>query len=116
MTKRERVLAAILGQDIDSIPSSYSLHFPAEKAKSNKGVRSHLEFYKKTDVDIMKIMNEYLVPDFGGIRVPSDWKIIPSFNRKTTFISDFGDCRSFGTGRFFPRDDSRNLRIVDPSD
>lgn len=91
MTKRERVLAAILGQDIDSIPSSYSLHFPAEKAKSNKGVRSHLEFYKKTDVDIMKIMNEYLVPDFGGIRVPSDWKIIPSFNRKTKFISDFGD-------------------------
>ena len=91
MTKRERVLAAILGQDIDSIPSSYSLHLPAEKAKSNKGVRSHLEFYKKTDVDIMKIMNEYLVPDFGGIRVPSDWKIIPSFNRKTKFISDFGD-------------------------
>ena len=91
MTKRERVLAAILGHEVDVVPSSYSLHFPSEKAKSNKGVRSHLEFYKKTDVDIMKIMNEYLVPDFGGIRVPSDWKIIPSFNRKTKFISDFGD-------------------------
>ena len=91
MTKRERVLAAVFGQEVDVVPSSYSLHFPSEKAKSNKGVASHLEFYRKTDVDIMKIMNEYLVPDFGSIRVPTDWKIIPSFSRKTKFISDFGD-------------------------
>lgn len=91
MTKRERVLAAICGHKVDYVPSSYSLHFPVEKAKSNRGVRAHLEFYKKTDIDIMKIMNEYLIPDFGAIRAPADWSVIPSFTAKTKVISDFGD-------------------------
>jgi uroporphyrinogen decarboxylase len=39
----------------------------------------------------MKIMNEYLVPDFGEIRTPSDWNSIPTFTKNTPFIVAFED-------------------------
>ena len=31
MTKKERVIAAIEQREIDGVPSSFSLHFPADK-------------------------------------------------------------------------------------
>jgi len=56
MTKRERVIAAIQGKEVDHVPVGFSLHFPADAAKGEKGVQSHLEFFRQTDTDIIKIM------------------------------------------------------------
>ncbi len=86
MTKKERVLAAIEGAPVDYVPVSFSLHFPQEIASGEASIKAHLDFYKETDVDIMKIMNENIVPDFGEIKSPSDWNIIPTFTRKSSFI------------------------------
>lgn len=86
MTKRERVLGAINGTDVDYVPASFSLHFPKEIASGDNSIKAHLDFYNETDVDIMKIMNENLVPDFGEIREPNDWKKIPTFNKNSEFI------------------------------
>ena len=88
MTKRERVIAAITGNIVDAVPSCFSLHFPKGKAQGEAGIQSHLEFFQKTDTDILKIMNENLVPDIGEIRVPDDWKKIPSFSLKDPFLSN----------------------------
>ncbi len=88
MNTRENVLAAIQGKPVDYTPASFSMHFPKAEAFGEAGVKSHFDFYKKTNVDIMKIMNEHLVPDFGEIKVPSDWNKIPSFSLKDKFLSD----------------------------
>lgn len=86
MTKRERVMAAIKGSEVDFVPVGMSLHFPAGAEHGNKGVEAHLEFFKQTDTDILKIMNENLVPDVGEIKVPEDWNKIPDISMQDTFM------------------------------
>ncbi len=88
MTKKERVIAAIQGKETDHVPCGFSLHFPKAKAKGAEGVRSHLEFFEQTDTDIIKIMNENLVPDVGEIRTPADWGKIPSYSMGDDFMQD----------------------------
>jgi uroporphyrinogen decarboxylase len=86
MTKRERVIAAIGGGVVDAVPSCFSLHFPSEEASGEAGIKSHLDFFRRTDTDILKIMNENLLPDVGDIRIPADWKKIPSYSSKSPFL------------------------------
>ena len=89
MTKRERVIAAIEGKKVDAIPSSFSLHFPKNQAVGDEAVAAHLKFFKETDTDIVKVMNEHLVPYYGMIRTPKDYyELIPSFSRNTNIIED----------------------------
>ncbi len=86
MTKKERVWRAIQGREADHVPTGFSLHFEKEKAGGEAGVESHLKFFRETDTDIIKIMNENLVPDVGEIKVPEDWNKIPSYSLKDTFM------------------------------
>lgn len=86
MNKKERVLAAIQGREPDYVPCGFSLHFPEEKAKGEAAVQSHLEFFEKTDTDILKIMNENMVPDVGEIRTPADWNKIPTYSLQDDFM------------------------------
>lgn len=88
MTKHERVVAAIRQQPVDYIPSGFSLHFPKEKAFGNAAVASHLEFFKETDTDICKIMNENLVPSFARMKTAEDYRTIPSLGVKDRFMQD----------------------------
>ena len=62
MTKKERVIAALKKEVIDYVPCGFSLHFPADANSGEAGIKSHLDFFKETDTDIDKIMNENLVP------------------------------------------------------
>jgi len=87
MTKKERVLAAIKSQEVDQIPSSFSLHFPTEVAYGDAGVQAHLDFFKATDTDILKIMNENLVPGFGKMTCAADYqRQIPTLSMKDDFM------------------------------
>ena len=85
MNKKERVLTAINGGMADHVPTCFSLHFPREWAFGGEGVNSHLDFFKYTDTDVLKIMNENLVPYMGEIRRPEDWDKI----RKIALTDDF---------------------------
>ena len=88
MTKKERVIAAIEGREVDYVPVGFSLHFPSGKEKGEQGVKSHLEFFRRTDTDIIKVMNENLVPDVGEIKTPGDWDKIPSYSMNDGFMKD----------------------------
>ena len=88
MTKKDRVIAAIKKEPVESIPSGFSLHFPSEEAFGEKGVQAHLEFFKQTDTDICKIMNENLVPAFGTFSCAKDFQKIPKLTKADTFIQD----------------------------
>lgn len=86
MRKKERVIAAIEGRETDHTATGFSLHFPREISFGEEAVKAHLDFFRKTDTDIFKIMNENLVPDAGEIKVPEDWDRIPSFSMKDGFM------------------------------
>lgn len=73
MNKRERVVAAIRGEQVDGLPSCYSLHFPADEATGPAGVAAHLRFFEETDTDVIKIMNEHLVRNTKLLRTPSEF-------------------------------------------
>lgn len=89
MTKRERVIAAIKGEMPDGVPSGFSLHFPAHQAVGDSAVEAHLKFFVDTDTDIIKIMNEHLVPCYGMITSPDDYyEKIPQMDRHTQIIED----------------------------
>ena len=86
MTKRQRVLAVLHGEKPDHIPVGFSLHFPAGQNAGEAGVRAHLEFFRETDADLVKIMNENLVPAQGTISGPDGWSCIAPINKETPFI------------------------------
>lgn len=86
MTKKQRVIAVLRGEKPDHTPVGFSLHFPADRNSGEAGVQAHLEFFRETDTDLIKIMNENLVPAQGTIKRPEDWSCIAPINRETPFI------------------------------
>ena len=53
MKKRDRVFAAIRGEEVDHVPCGFSLHFPHDCAFGDASVEAHLRFFKETDTDII---------------------------------------------------------------
>lgn len=87
MTKKERVLAAIRGEELDAIPSCFSLHFPKDCNSGAAGVRAHLDFFRETDTDILKIMNENLVPNYGRMnRADLYESLLPAFGVRDSWM------------------------------
>lgn len=86
MKKKERVFAAIRKEAVDHVPAGFSLHFPQDQKSGEAAVKAHLRFFKETDTDIIKVMNENLVPDVGDILRPKDWDKIPSYSIKDGFM------------------------------
>lgn len=89
MTKKERVVSAINKMDVDYVPCGFSLHFPSCCNSGDAGVKAHVDFFKESEADIYKIMNENLVPTPGkGVHFPEAYKQVKSFDLKTPFIRE----------------------------
>lgn len=86
MNAKERVIRAINGEEPGEIPSCFSLHFPEGCGEGDAGVEAHLKFFKETDTDICKIMNENLIPYCEGISCGGDYKKLPSFDLESEFM------------------------------
>ena len=109
MTKRERVVSAIQQKEPDCIPSCFTMHFPADCANGEKAIQAHVDFLEKTDVDILKIMNENLVSYDRDLNTVEDYCSFPTFTGEepmlvkqielTKQILDRvpGDCFTLGT-------------------
>lgn len=87
MTKKERVIAVIEGRGADAVPACFSMHFPKEHREIDAAVKDHLDFFRQTDTDILKLMNENLVPDAGPIVTPDDWRQIPAMSMEDGFMA-----------------------------
>lgn len=99
MTKKERVLAVLAGKEPDHTPVSFSLHFPKERNAGEAGVQSHLEFFRETDTDICKIMNENLVPGAGEFEGPATWKRVCKTCKEGAFVEAQADFAGRIVGR-----------------
>jgi uroporphyrinogen decarboxylase len=74
MNKLERVRAAIAGKPVDRVPASFWYHFTPDKAVGSASVKAHLDYYRATGIDFLKIMNEHPYQANVEIKSPSDWR------------------------------------------
>lgn len=72
MNKIERVKTVLAGKVPDKTPGGFWFHYKSEYSVEQM-VESHLELYRKTDMDIVKIMQDYPYPIIGDVKSPSDW-------------------------------------------
>jgi uroporphyrinogen decarboxylase len=73
MTKKERVLEVIAGRDRDHVPAAFFLHFDRSFHKGRAAVEKHMEFFRHTGMDFVKIQYEHRYPAMEILR-PEDWE------------------------------------------
>ena len=74
MNKIARVRAALQRQPVDRVPASFWFHFPPDAHTGMASVRAHLDFYRNTGVDFLKVMNEHLFRVDFPLAAPGDWQ------------------------------------------
>ena len=72
--KRERMLAWLQG-DIEPgfTPAAFFLHFDADHKVGSAAAAKHLEYFRKTDMDFVKIQYEQQYQPVDFLNKPSDW-------------------------------------------
>ena len=75
MDRIERVRRAIAGHEVDRIPAGFWTHFPAAASTGRAMADAHLDFYRRSGVDFIKVMNDnpYRLVGLDRIDRPSDW-------------------------------------------
>ena len=80
MNKRERLLRFINGeQEKDYVPAAFFLHFDSEYHTGQAAINKHLEYFRYTDMDFVKIQFECKFPQLTNIQKPEDWKHTPYY-------------------------------------
>lgn len=72
MTARERVMSVIRGERHEGVPVMFTMHFPAEEQTGKAAIEAHLRFFRETQGDIGKIMNENLLRSDITVESPAD--------------------------------------------
>ena len=72
MNKYERVSAVLKGEKADKIPAGFWYHYKSEFTESEM-IKAHLKTFKQTDVDVYKIMQDYIEPIDLTVNTASDW-------------------------------------------
>ena len=88
--KRERVLNALNKREVDHVPVGFWYHFGGKEAQGEDCVQAHLNYYRETDLDFLKIMCDgfftFPIPD--RIRSAKDWWTLEPPGREHPFIRD----------------------------
>jgi uroporphyrinogen decarboxylase len=76
MDKIQRVRSAIAGHEVDRIPAGFLTHFPPAASTGRAMADAHLDFYRRSGVDFVKVMNDNPYRLVGSDRIdrPSDWR------------------------------------------
>ena len=72
MTKKERVQAVMRGEVPDRIPAGFWYHYGPQYSVQEM-IDAHLTLLRETDMDIVKIMQDYMYPISGKITCADDW-------------------------------------------
>jgi uroporphyrinogen decarboxylase len=80
MNKREAVLS-VLNEDKQQtyIPAGFFLHFPPAYHRGQAAVEKHLEYFRYTGMDFVKIQYENTFPKRPEIETPDDWVKMPLY-------------------------------------
>ncbi len=82
MNKRDLVLS-LLDKDKkqDVIPAAFFLHFDEVYHRGPAAIEKHLEFFRYTGMDFVKIQYENVFPTRPEIENPADWEKMPLYNK-----------------------------------
>lgn len=82
MNKRETMLRLLDGTlPHGYTPAAFFLHFDPEYHRGRPAVDKHLEYFRYTDMDFVKVQYEHKFPVVEGIRRPEDWAKMPVYDR-----------------------------------
>lgn len=80
MNKRQRIDQFLARQPYtDGIPAAFFQHFEPTQRHGTAAVEAQLDFYRATDMDMMKIMFDDIYPKFA-VKNPEDWRHVPDFS------------------------------------
>jgi uroporphyrinogen decarboxylase len=81
MNKRDAVLNLIAGGRQEGYtPAAFFLHFDPAFHRGQAAVDKHLEFFRATDMDFVKIQYEQRQPPHAPIRRAEDWAAMPLYS------------------------------------
>lgn len=72
MKKSERVLAVMKKEEADCVPAGFWFHYNP-KYTVQEMIDAHMELYRETGMDVIKIMQDYPYPVTGQITSAQDW-------------------------------------------
>ncbi len=61
------------------IPAAFFIHFDKSRHFGSAAVEKHLEYFRSTDMDFVKIQYERTFPPILDIKKPGDWEKMPSY-------------------------------------
>ncbi|MCA9983091.1 MAG: hypothetical protein KDE59_02310 [Anaerolineales bacterium] len=80
MNKRERIFGLLkTAGPWDYVPAGFFIHFPEQYHYGQAAVDKHLEYFRYTGMDFVKIQFENRFPDRPEIRRPADWANMPQY-------------------------------------
>jgi uroporphyrinogen decarboxylase len=80
MDKRENLLSLVEGnRSPEFVPAAFFLHFPAQFHAGQAAVEKHLEYFRYTGMDFVKIQYEANFPHLVEIQTPDDWARMPFY-------------------------------------
>jgi uroporphyrinogen decarboxylase len=81
--KRDAMMALLdAGTRQDYIPAAFFIHFDESCHLGQPAVQKHLEYFRYTGMDFVKIQYERTFPPIPEIRRPEDWRTMPSYTRE----------------------------------
>jgi uroporphyrinogen decarboxylase len=82
MNKRDLILnLPKSGQPAPYVPAAFFLHFPPAFHEGRAAVEKHIEFFRHTGMDLVKIQYEGRFPQIPEIQHPDDWSRMPVYAR-----------------------------------
>jgi uroporphyrinogen decarboxylase len=80
MNKRDVILGlADANRPLPYVPAAFFLHFPAAFHFGQAAVDKHLEYFRYTGMDLVKIQYERPFPSLPQIQTPADWIKMPHY-------------------------------------
>jgi uroporphyrinogen decarboxylase len=61
------------------VPAAFFLHFDEKHRLGRPAVEKHLEYFRATGMDFVKVQYERTFPAIPEIRTPGDWKAMPRY-------------------------------------
>jgi len=83
VNKREAVLGLIQNdRPQEYYPGGFFIHFPREYHTGEAAIDKHLEYFRYTGLDFVKIQYENTFPPIPAISKPSDWANMPMYKKE----------------------------------
>lgn len=89
MNKKERLMAVLNHQMPDRPPVGFWFHFEGEQGEGSACVQAHVDYYRATDIDFVKIMSDGLsYPLRASIGCAADWRKVAPLPKNDPFFED----------------------------